>query len=157
MLAGCFLEQLLGVVLVGLGLGLARLRLHALQQRGVGVVEELLVGLGVGAGFLQRHVLGLRVVGSHDRALALERGLLEQLEVLARLVDARRHEDRVAPLVGEARLHAEVEHDVLHHALHARAGAEHVLHRAPLLAQGGLLPLVQALGLGIEPRIDLVF
>ena len=56
----------------------------------------------------------------------------------------------------QARLHAEVEDDVAHHALHARAGAEHVLHRAPLLAQGGLLPVVQALGLGVEPRIDLV-
>ena len=155
-MAGCSLNNVLRLVLVGFGLGLAGLRLHVLEQRGVGVVDELLVRLGVGAGFLQRDVAGLRVVGGDDRALALEDGLLEQLEVLARLVDAGGHQHGVAPLVAQARLHAEVEDDVLHHALHARAGAEHLLHRAPLLAQGGLLPVVQALGLGIEPRIDLV-
>ncbi len=71
-------EQRLGPLLVGLGLGHARLGFDVLQQLGVGVVDELLVGLGVGAGFLQRHVLRLRVVGGHHRALALERRLLEQ-------------------------------------------------------------------------------
>ena len=35
-------------------------------------------------------------------------------------------------------------------------GAEHVLHRAPLLSQLLLLPVVQALGLGLEPGVDLV-
>ena len=35
-------------------------------------------------------------------------------------------------------------------------GAEHVLHRAPLLLQLVLLPVVQPLGLGLEPGIDLV-
>ncbi len=89
-------EQRLGPLLVGLGLGHARLGVDVLQQLGVGVVDELLVGLGVGAGFFQRHVLGQRVVGGHHRALALERRLLEQREILAGLVDARRHQDGVA-------------------------------------------------------------
>ena len=35
-------------------------------------------------------------------------------------------------------------------------GAEHLLHRAPLLLQLVLLPVVQALGLGLEPGVDLV-
>ena len=138
-------EQLLGPLLVGLGLRHARLGVDVLQQLGVGVVDELLVGLGVRAGLLQRHVLGLRIVGRDDRALALERRLLEQREILARLVDARRHQDGVAALAGQARLHAEVEDDVAHHAIHARLGAEHLLHRAPLLLQLVLLPVVQPL------------
>ena len=114
-------EQRLGPLLVGLGLGHARLGVDVLQQLGVGVVDELLVGLGVGAGLLQGHVLRLRVVGGHHRALALERRLLEQREVLARLVDAGGHQDGVAALAGQARLDAEVEDDVAHHPLHARA------------------------------------
>ena len=56
----------------------------------------------------------------------------------------------------QARLHAEVEDDVAHHPIHAGVGAEHVLHRAPLLFQLVLLPVVQPLGLGLEPGIDLV-
>ena len=132
------------------------LAIHILQQRGVGVEKKLLFGLRVRAGFLQRHVLRLRIVGSHKRAPALEHGLLEQLEILRRLVDARRHEHRVAALAGEPRLHAEIEDDVLDHPLHARARTEHLLHRAPLLAQCGLLPVVQALRLGLEPSVHLL-
>ena len=95
-----FGEQRLGLLLVGLGLGHARLGFNVLQQLGVGVVDELLVGLGVGAGLLLRHVLRLRVIGGHHGALALERRLLEQGKILARLVDARRHQDGVAALAG---------------------------------------------------------
>ena len=156
MFAGSLMNSVLGPLLVGLGLGHARLGVDVLQQLGVGVVDELLVGLGVGAGLLQGHVLRLRVVGGHHRALALERRLLEQREILARLVDAGGHQDGVAALAGQARLDAEVEDDVAHHPLHARAGAEHVLHRAPLLLQLVLLPVVQPLGLGLEPGVDLV-
>ena len=150
------MNRALASLLVGLRLGHARLGFDVLQQLGVGVVDELLVGLGVRAGLLLGHVLRLRIVGGHHRALALERRLLEQREILARLVDARRHQDGVAAFAGKARLHAEVEDDVAHHPLHARLRAEHVLHRAPLLLQLVLLPVVQALGLGLEPRIDLV-
>ena len=112
-------EQCLGALLVGLGLGHARLGVDVLQQLGVGVVDELLVGLGVGAGFLLGHVLGQRVVGSHDRALALEGRLLEEREILARFVDARRHQDGVAALARKPRLDAEIENDVAHDAIHA--------------------------------------
>ena len=156
MLAGSLMNSALALLLVGLGLRHARLGFDVLQQLGVGVVDELLVGLGVGAGLLLGHVLRLRVVGGDHRALALERRLLEQREILARLVDARRHQDGVAALAGQARLHAEIEDDVADHPIHARAGAEHVLHRAPLLLQLVLLPVVQALGLGLEPGVDLV-
>ena len=127
-----FDEQVLGPLLVGLGLGHARLGVDVLQQLGVGVVDELLVGLGVGAGFLQGDILRLRVVGGDHRALALEGRLLEQGEILAGLVDAGCHQHGVAALAGQARLDAEVEDDVAHHPIHARPGAEHLLHRAPL-------------------------
>ncbi len=113
-------EQRFRPFFVGFGLGHARPGVHVLQQFGVGVVDELLVGLGVGAGFLPRHVPRLRVVGGDHRALALERGLLEQDEILARLVNARRHQDGVAAFAGQARLDAEIEHDVADHAIHAR-------------------------------------
>ena len=78
------------------------------------------------------------------------------MKYLARLVDAGRHQDGVAALAGQARLHAEVENDVADHPIHARARAEHVLHRAPLLLQLVLLPVVQPLGFGLEPGVDLV-
>ena len=149
-------EQRLGPLLVGLGLRHARLGFNVLQQLGVGVVDELLVGLGVGAGLLLRHVLGQRIVGGHDRASALERRLLKQREILARLIDAGRHQDRVAAFAGQPRLYAEIEDDVADHPVHAGARTEHVLHRAPLLLQLVLLPVVQPLGLGVEPGVDLV-
>ena len=149
-------EQRLGRVLVGLRLGHAGLCVNLFQQFGVGVVDELLVGFGVRAGFLQRHIPGLRVVGSHHGALALERRILEQREVLAGLVDAGGHENGVAALAGKTRFDAEVEDDVVHHAIHARLGAEHFLHRAPSLFQLVLLPVVQPPGLGLEPGVDLV-
>ena len=150
-------EQRLGRILVGLGPGHAGLRIDLLQQLGIGVVDELLVGFGVRAGFLQRHIPGLRVVGGHDGAPALERRILEQREVLAGLVDAGGHENGVAALAGKTRFDAEVEDDVVHHPVHARPGAEHFLHRAPLILQLVLLPVVQPPGLGVEPGVDLVF
>ena len=112
-------EQRLGPFLVGLRLGHPGLRLNVLQQLGIGGVDELLIGLGVRAGFLQRHIHGQRVVGCHHGALAFERGILEQREVLAGLVDTGCHKDGVAAEVGETRLDAEVEDDVAYHPLHA--------------------------------------
>ena len=100
--------------------------------------------------------LGLRVVGSHHRALALEGRLLEQREILASLVDAGCHQHGVAAFAGQARLDAEIENDVAHHPLHAGAGTQHLLHRAPLLFQFILLPVVQPLGLRLEPGIHFV-
>ena len=114
-----FGEQRLGPLLVGLGLGHAGLCVNVLQQVGIGVVDELLVGLGVRAGFLQRHIPGQRVVGRHHGALAFERGILEQREVFAGLVDAGCHKDGVAAEAGETWFDAEVEDDVPYHPLHA--------------------------------------
>src|SRR5262249_26146232 len=55
---------------------------------------------------------------------------------------------------GQARLDAEVEDHVADYSLHARAGAEHLLHRAPVLFELVLLPVVQSPGLGFEPGIN---
>ena len=112
-------EQRLGLLLVGLCLAHTRLGFDVLEQLGVGVVEELFVGFGVRAGFLLGHILGVRVVGGDYRAPALERRLLEQGEILARLVDARCDQDGVAAFAGQTGLHAEIEDDVAHHPLHA--------------------------------------
>ena len=66
------------------------------------------------------------------------------------------NQDGVAAFAGQAWLHAEVEDDVAHHAVHARAGTEHALHRAPSILQLVFLPVVQPLRLGLEPGVDLV-
>ncbi len=150
-------EQALGLVLVGFGIGLAGLGLHRLEKIGVEVEEKLFVGFRVRACLLLGDVLGLRVVGSDDGTAALERGFLEQLVVAGRLVDAGCHEHGIATLADEAGFHAEVEEDVLHHPLHAGTGAEDFLHGAPLLAQGGLLPFVEAIGFGLKPLVDLAW
>ena len=110
----------------------------------------------MGAGLLQRHILGLRVVRGNHRAAPFEGRVLEELVVLASLINAARHQDGVASLAGQARLGAEVKHNVCHHTVHARLGAEHVLHRAPLFFQLFLLPVVQALGFGVKPLVNLV-
>ena len=151
-----FDEQRLGLVFVGFGLGLAWFGLHIGQQVGVGVVDELLVGFSVGTDLFQRHILGLRVVRGDDRAPAFEQGLLEQREVFARLVDAGRYQDGIAPFAGQAGFGAEVKNNVGHHPVHTGLGAEHVLHRAPLLFQLLLLPVVQPFGLGVKPLVNLV-
>ena len=80
-------EQVLGVLLVGLGFRHAWFGSDVLEQLGVGVEDKLLVGFGVGTGFLLGYILRMRVVGGHHRALPLERCLLEQGEILGRLVD----------------------------------------------------------------------
>ncbi len=110
----------------------------------------------MGAGFFQRDVAGQRVVRRDDGAAPLERRLLQQLEILAGLVDAGRHQHGIAAPVGQTPLGREVEHDVGHHPVHARAGTQHLLHGAPLLLQFVALPVVQALGLGRKPLVDLV-
>jgi hypothetical protein len=93
----------------------------------------------------------------HPRARALARGLLDQGDVGARLGDAGGHQEGGAACPGQARLDAEVEDDVVHHPLHARAGAEPVLHRAPGRLPLVLLPVVPPRGLGLEPGVDPVF
>src|SRR5262245_52913909 len=94
-----------------------------------------------------------RVVGGDDGTPPAERSLTEQGEIFAGLVDARYHEEGVAALVIQARLHAEVEDDVIHHAVHAGLGTEHLLHGAPLLAQRAFLPVIQSVGFGVEPGV----
>ena len=92
-------EQGLGLLLVGLGLVHVGPGLDVIQQILVGVVDELLVGLGVGAGFLPAHILRLGIVGSDHRAFALEGGLLEQLVILAGLIDAGSDQNGVATAI----------------------------------------------------------
>jgi hypothetical protein len=103
----------------GFSLGLAGLGIDILQQRGVCVEKELLFGLGVRAGLLQRHVLRLRIVRSDHRTPALKHGLLEQLEIFCRLIDARCDEHCIATLANKARPHSKVEDDILDDPLHA--------------------------------------
>ena len=52
-------------------------------------------------------------------------------------------------------LHAEIEDDVAYHTVHTGFGAENVLHRSPFLFQLVLLPVVEGLGLGLKPGVDL--
>ena len=99
---------------------------------------------------------GQWIVGGHDRTPALEGRLLEQREIPARLMNAGCHKDRVAAFAGQARLYAEIEDDVADHPVDAGARTEHALHRAPLLPEFIPLPVVQRLGLGVEPSVDLV-
>ena len=75
------------------------------------------------------------------------------------LADARSdggHQDRVAALARKARLHAEVEDDVARYPIYAGLRAEYLLHRAPVLLQFVLLPVVKPPGLRLEPGVDLV-
>ena len=108
---------------------------------------------------LARVLLGdvprLRVIRGDDRALALEARLAEQLVELAGLVDARPDEDRVAAAVHQPRLGLHVEEDVVDDLAGARLGADDLLHRAPALLQLGLGQVGHALGLGLEPGVDL--
>ena len=149
-------EQLFRPLLVGLGLGHPRPGVNVLQQLAVGVVDELLLRFGVGAGFLEGYVCRLRVVRRYHRALALERRLLEQREILGRVVDAGRHQDGVSALARKARLDAEVENNVAHHPVHPGFRAQHLLHRPPVLLQLVFLPVVQLPRLGLEPGVNLV-
>ena len=149
-------EQRLGLFLVSLGLVHVGPGLDIFQQILVGVIDELPVSLGVGAGFLPGHIPGLGIVGGDHRAFALEGGLLEQLVILAGLIDAGSDQNGVAPLARQPRLATEIEDDVAHHPVHPRFGAEHLLQGAPMIFQLGLLPVVQSPGLGLKPGVDLL-
>ena len=94
-------------------------------------------------------------VGGDDGALALQVGLVEQLVELARLVNAAGDEQGVAApaLQPVARLH--VHQDVGDDLLQPRLAGQHLLHRAPALLELRLGQIGQALGLGLEPLVDL--
>ena len=116
----------------------------------VGVELVALVAVGGLAG--DRVVV--RLVGRDDPAVRAEARVLEQSEVVAGVVDRGRHQDRRAPVVVQPRLEAEILDDAGDDALLALAGAHQLLHRRPALAQDGLLEVVEALGLLLEPRVD---
>ena len=98
----------------------------------------------------------LWLVAGDDGALALEAGLTEQLVELARLVDGRANEHGVASTVHQPRLDVHVQQDVVHDLAGAGLSADDLLHRAPALLQLRLGQVGHALGLGLEPLIDLV-
>ena len=108
----------------------------------------------VAVGRLARDGVVVRLVGRDDPAVLAEARVLEQPVVVAGVVDRRRDQDGGAAVVVQARLEAEVLDDVGDDALLALAGAHQLLHRRPALAQHGLLEVVQALGLVLEPRVD---
>lgn len=66
-------EKSLGRLLVHLGFGQTALGLNALQQLGVGVVNDLPVGIGVGARPFLCDVLRIRIVRFDQGALVAER------------------------------------------------------------------------------------
>ena len=155
-IGGLLDEQGFGLFFISLGFGLAGQGIHVFKQRGVGAVEKLLVCLGVGTGFFLRNVLRLRVVGRDYRAFAFQGRALKQTEVLAGLVNTGGHQNGIAPFARQTWFAAEVKHNVAHHPRHARAGAQHVLHGAPLGFQLVALPVIQALGFGLKPGVYFV-
>ena len=86
--------------------------------------------------------------------MAAELGILEQFEVMAGVVDLVGYQDRGAAVAVEAGFEAEVLDDVCDDALLALTGAQQGLHGRPLIAEYGLLIVIQALGLMLEPLID---
>ena len=142
--------------LVALRFRHARFRFDVFKQFGVRVVNELLFGLGIRADFFFSDILRLRIVRGDHGASASERRLLKEREILGGVVDARSHQDGVAAFAGKAGLDAEVKDDVAHHTLHARPGAEHLLHGAPLLLELGAGKVRQPLSFGFEPLIHLL-
>jgi hypothetical protein len=54
----------------------------------------------------------VRLEGRDDAAVRAKRGVLEQAEVVAGVVDRGRHQNGRAPVVVQARLHTEVVDDV---------------------------------------------
>ena len=157
-LAGLLDEPLLDLLLELLDLGhrlVGRLVEVVGQHLAVDVVLAQPLGRAL-AGVFLGDVAGLRLVAGDDGALALEAGLAEQLVELAGLVDARSDEHGVAAAVHQARLGLHVEQDVVDDLLGPRLGADDLLHRAPALLQLGLGQVGHALGLELEPLVDLV-
>ena len=135
---------MLGLLLVGLRAVHAWLWGDVLEKPGVGVVDELLVRLCVSADFFLGYVCRLGVIGGDDGTLALEFGLVEQLEVTAGLVDAGGHQDGVTSLARQAIFQGIVEDDIGHDAVHPCLGAEHALQGSPLALELPLLPGIQS-------------
>ena len=96
-----------------------------------------------------------RSVGGDDGALALQVGLVEQLVELARLVDAARDQHGVAASALQPVPGLHVHQDVGDDLFQPRLAGEHLLHRAPALLELRLGEIGQALGLGLEPLVDL--
>ena len=80
----------------------------------------------------------------------------EQLIKLARFVNAAGDQHGVAVAIHQARLGVHVEQDVGDDLFQPRLAGQHPLHGAPLLLELGLGQVVQSLGLGVEPIVDLL-
>ena len=81
---------------------------------------------------------------------------MEEGEVLGRLVDARCDQNGIASLGGQTGLHGEVKDDIGNDPIHPRSRTQKLLLGSPLLFKFILLPVVQPLGLCVEPLVDLL-
>jgi len=117
------------------------------------VLTELL------GGALARVLLGdvarVRRVARDDGDLVFETRVDEHLVELAGLVDALTYQHCVAATAHQPWLGFHVQQDVLDDLLGPGLSGYDLLHRAPLLLQAGLAQVGEALGLGLEPLVDL--
>src|SRR5215212_2548117 len=96
----------------------------------------------------------VRLVGGDDAAELAESGVLKEPVIVTGVVDARRHENRSAPIVVQARLQAEVLDDAVDNALLPLTRTHQLLHGRPSLAEDSLLKIVQSPGLLLKISFD---
>ena len=97
----------------------------------------------VAVGWLPRYRIVVWLVGGDDAAVLAERLALEHPEIMAGVVDPRRHQNGRAPVVVQTRLESEVLDDVGNDALLALPCAHQLLHRRPVFTDYGFLEIVQ--------------
>ena len=120
----------------------------------VDVVLEELLGEPF-AGLFARDVRCGRAVGGDDGAPVLQLGPAERLEETAGRVDAVRYEHRVSAAALEAVPRLHVHQDVGHDLPNPGQRTGDLLHRAPPLLELRTREIAQALGLRVEPLVDL--
>ena len=97
----------------------------------------------------------IRCIGRYDGAL-LKAHLLENFVILTGRRNTIGYKNRIAVSIHQTRLHIKVLNDIPCHLFKTRAGAIHLLHRAPLLLELCFCTRGKPSGLYVEPLVNTI-
>ena len=95
-----------------------------------------------------------RFVRSHDGALPLQLGLLEQFIEFARLIDTTSHQHGITPPIVQARFCLHIKNNIRYNLSQASFGTEHLLQITPALFQLSFCHTGQPARFCLKPSVD---
>ena len=130
------------------------LRVFSTQHLHVDLVLLHSLGLAIITYGFSANITHRWFVRSHDGALALQLGLLEQFIEFARLIDTASHQHGIPPPIMQARFCLHIKNNIRHNLSQSSFRAEHLLQIAPTLFQLGFCHISQPARFCLKPGVD---